>query len=52
MYVGHGTAHPSNSVYGCLQAVLEDEGYENVFVGTVEGYPNFETAMIDVKEKI
>ena len=40
--MGHGTAHPANSVYGCLQAVFEDEGYENVFVTTVEGYPNFE----------
>ena len=51
VYVGHGTAHPSNSVYGCLQAVLEDEGYENVFVGTVEGYPNFETVLRRLKRK-
>lgn len=43
--MGHGTAHPANSVYGCLQAVFEDEGYENVFVTTVEGYPNFENVI-------
>ena len=43
--MGHGTAHPTNSVYGCLQAVFEDEGYENVFVTTVEGYPNFENVI-------
>lgn len=49
--MGHGTAHPSNSVYGCLQAVFEDEGYENVFVGTVEGYPNFESVIKRLKRK-
>ena len=49
--MGHGTAHPSNSVYGCLQAVFEDEGYENVFVTTVEGYPNFENVIRRLKRK-
>ncbi|WP_133015675.1 sirohydrochlorin cobaltochelatase [Clostridium cuniculi] len=49
--MGHGTAHPANSVYGCLQAVFEDEGYENVFVTTVEGYPNFENVISRVKKK-
>lgn len=48
---GHGTAHPANAVYGCLQAVLQDEGYENVFVGTVEGYPTFETVLRRVKKR-
>lgn len=42
---GHGTASPSNSAYGCLQTVLEDEGYDNVFVGTVEGYPSFKSLL-------
>lgn len=49
--MGHGTAHPANSVYGCLQAVFEDEGYDNVFVTTVEGYPNFENVISRVKRK-
>lgn len=48
---GHGSSNPANSVYGCLQTVLEDEGYENVFVGTVEGYPNFETVLRRLKKK-
>ena len=51
LLMGHGTAHPANSVYGCLQAVFEDEGYENVFVTTVEGYPNFENVISRVKRK-
>lgn len=51
VYVGHGTAHSANAVYGCLQTVFEDEGYENVFVGTVEGYPNFESVLKRLKRK-
>ena len=47
---GHGTANPSNAAYGCLQSVLEDEGYNNVFVGTVEGYPNFNTVLKRLKK--
>ena len=49
--IGHGTSHPANSVYGCLQSVFEDEGYENVFIGTVEGYPNFDTVIKRLKRK-
>lgn len=49
--VGHGTPHPSNSVYGCLQCVLEDKGYDNVFVGTVEGYPTFESVINRINKR-
>lgn len=48
--VGHGSAHPSNAVYGCLQSILNDKGYEKVFVGTVEGYPNFSDVLRKVKK--
>lgn len=48
---GHGTAHPAGSVYGCIQAVLQDEGYDNVFVGTVEGYPSFDNVLKRLKKK-
>ena len=48
---GHGTAHASNAVYGMLQTVLEDEGYENVFVATVEGYPSIDSALRRMKKR-
>ncbi len=48
---GHGTEHPSNAVYGMLQTVLIDEGYENVFVATVEGYPTAYTVLNTIKNK-
>lgn len=49
--IGHGTAHPSGASYGCLQTVLKEEGYDNVFIGTIEGYPSFNTVLKLVKEK-
>lgn len=48
---GHGTEHPANAVYGMLQTVLIDEGYENVFVATVEGYPTAYTVLNKIKDK-
>lgn len=51
VFVGHGSAHPSNAAYGCLQSVLEDKDYENAFVGTVEGYPNFSNVIKRAKKK-
>lgn len=49
VFMGHGTANPANAVYGCLQNVFEDEGYNKVFVGTVEGYPTFESVLRRIK---
>lgn len=37
--MGHGSVHPANSAYPAFEYVLRDLGYENIFVGTVEGYP-------------
>lgn len=37
--MGHGTAHHANACYACLQQVLGDKGYNNVYIGNVEGYP-------------
>ena len=48
---GHGTPHYSNAVYGMLQTVLVDEDYDNVFVTTVEGYPNIESCIKRMKKK-
>lgn len=37
--MGHGTAHHANACYSCLQQVLVDKGYNNVYIANVEGYP-------------
>lgn len=36
--MGHGSAHPANACYSCLQQMLT-ESRPNIFVATVEGYP-------------
>ena len=37
--MGHGTAHVANITYTQMQAAMAQLGYNNVFVGTVEGEP-------------
>ena len=37
--MGHGTSHEANVTYDQMQTQMEDLGYKNVFVGTVEGEP-------------
>lgn len=39
VYMGHGTEHPANITYEDMQATFDKLGYDNVFVGTVEGLP-------------
>ena len=40
--MGHGTEHFANSIYAALDYQFKDMGYPNIFVGTVEGYPELE----------
>ncbi len=37
--MGHGTSHTANVTYDQMQTVMDELGYANVFVGTVEGEP-------------
>ncbi|WP_371378489.1 sirohydrochlorin cobaltochelatase [Sporomusa aerivorans] len=49
MLMGHGGPHPATAAYGVLQAKLNDAGYKNAYVFTVEGYPTFEGAIEKLK---
>lgn len=40
--MGHGTEHFANSIYAALDYQFKDMGYPNIFVGTVEGYPELD----------
>lgn len=51
LLMGHGSGHYSNSAYPCLQYVLEDLGETNVYMATVEGYPNFDNVKEKLKQK-
>ncbi|MDM8535029.1 sirohydrochlorin cobaltochelatase [Clostridiaceae bacterium HSG29] len=45
VFMGHGTHHDANAVYGTLEYAFHAAGYDNVFVGTVEGYPTFDNVL-------
>ena len=47
VFMGHGTSHTAKISYSQMQAQMKDLGYENVFIGTVEGKPE-ETACENV----
>ena len=39
VFMGHGTSHTANVTYDQMQTQMENLGYKNVFIGTVEGEP-------------
>lgn len=48
VYMGHGTHHFANSTYSQMQLTMQYAGYENAFVGTVEGFPTLENVLASV----
>ena len=51
VFMGHGTAHVAKVTYSQMQTQMQNLGYENVFIGTVEGEPE-ETACEAVIEAV
>lgn len=51
VFMGHGTSHVANVSYDQMQTQMEQLGYKNVFIGTVEGEPE-DTECQAVIEKI
>lgn len=47
VFMGHGTSHTAKVSYSQMQAQMAELGYDNVFIGTVEGEPE-ETACENV----
>ena len=39
VFMGHGTTHTAKVSYSQMQTVMQTLGYDNVFIGTVEGEP-------------
>ena len=39
VFMGHGTSHTAKVSYSQMQTVMQTLGYDNVFIGTVEGEP-------------
>ena len=51
VFMGHGTGHEANVTYDQMQAQMDQLGYDNVFIGTVEGNPA-DTALPEVKKAV
>ena len=51
VFMGHGTSHTAKVSYSQMQTQMKDLGYDNVFIGTVEGEPE-ETACESVIEAV
>ena len=51
VFMGHGTSHTAKISYSQMASQMADLGYDNVFIGTVEGEPE-ETACESVIEAV
>ena len=50
LIMAHGTPQVSNAYYSVIQAKIDEMGYKNIFVYTVEGWPSLETVMPKLKK--
>ncbi len=51
VFMGHGSGHFANALYSALDYHFKNIGMDNVFVGTVEGFPDLDTVIRRTKEK-
>ena len=51
VFMGHGTSHTANVTYDQMQTQMEELGFTNAFIGTVEGKPE-DTASEEVIKKV
>lgn len=51
VYMGHGSDHHANATYPCLDYMFKMKGYKDVYVGTVEGFPEIENIIPLLHEK-
>ena len=51
LVMAHGTPDPSNAYYAVIQDRIDSLKLKNVYVYTVEGWPNLETIIPELKQK-
>lgn len=51
LVMAHGTPHPSNAYYAVMQDRLNELGYNNVLIFSVEGWPHLDTVIPQLKAK-
>ncbi|MBU5485606.1 sirohydrochlorin cobaltochelatase [Clostridium sp. MSJ-11] len=50
VFMGHGSTHPANSTYSQLQCIMDVEGFKNVFIANVEGFPELDVLLPKLRE--
>ena len=50
VFMGHGTAHHADFVYGALNFRFRDMGYDQFLIGTVEGYPDMNSILRSLRK--
>lgn len=51
LLMDHGTPHPANAYYSVMQERLKELNLNNVYIYTVEGWPNIETIIPKLKQQ-
>lgn len=51
VFMGHGTNHEADASYEKLESTFREKGYENVYIGTVEGSITIEDIISKLKVK-
>lgn len=49
VWVGHGTYDATTAQYAMLDYMLKSKGHTNCFVGTIEGYPEYDDMLAQLK---
>lgn len=47
--MGHGTKHFANMVYPAMEYICHEQGFTNMYVGTIEAYPDIDIVLQKVK---
>lgn len=50
VFMGHGSSHDANAVYPALDYMFKDYGFKNIFVATIDGYPEIDSVLNFLKE--
>ncbi len=51
IFMGHGSAHPSNAAYALVENSFRYHGAERVYVGTTEGFPHLDYILARLHRK-
>lgn len=51
IFMGHGSKHHTNTIYAALDYMFKENGYPNIYMGTVEAYPELDNILKLLKKR-